>query len=210
MEMLFLLCAVIGGTVLLFQFATTLLGFGAHELGLDGMDAAHAADAASAHDAVDATSVDGGHHLVEHDTSSLFKMITFRSLVAAVAFFGMSGMAATKAELDPFTSLGIAMLTGAAALYLVGWLFQSMHKLGEEGNLHIEQAVGLPGTVYIPIPASNSGAGKIQLKLQNRIVELRAVTSEPDKLPTGASVVVVNVLNASTVEVELAREPAKA
>jgi hypothetical protein len=210
MELLFLFCAIVGGMVLLFQFATTLLGMGAHELGLDGMDAAHAGDAAGAADAIDAHSVDGGHHLVEHDTSALFKLITFRSLVAAVAFFGMAGMASLRGGLDPFTSLGIAMLSGAAALYLVGWLFQSMHKLSEDGSLRIEHAVGLSGTVYIPIPPSKSGAGKIQLKLQNRIVELRAMTSEPDRLLTGASVVVVDVLNANTVEVELAREPAKA
>jgi hypothetical protein len=210
MEMLFLFCAVAGGMVLLFQFAVTLLGFGAHELGLDGMDAADAGDAAHAADAVDATSVDGGHHVVEHDTSGLFKMITFRSMVAAIAFFGLAGMIATKAEMDPWTTMGIAMLSGAAALYFVGWVFQSMHRLAEEGTVHIEQAVGLPGAVYIPIPASKSGTGKIQLKLQNRIVELRAVTKEKEKLPTGASVIVVDVVNANTVEVELAREPAKA
>jgi hypothetical protein len=123
-----------------------------------------------------------------------------------VAFFGIAGMAAVKAHLDPFTTLGIAMLAGGAALYFVGWLFQSMNRLAEEGNVHIEQAVGLPGAVYIPIPGSKAGAGKIQLKLQNRIVELRAVTAEKEKLPTGANVVVVDVINPTTVEVALARE----
>ena len=207
METLFLFCAVIGGAVLLFQFAMTLIGFGADEIGLDGLDGGHDAmgDVGGGHDGVDA----GSHHTMEHDSSNLFKMFTFRSLVAAIAFFGMAGMAATKAGLDPFTTLGIAMLAGAAALYVVAWLFQSMHRLGEEGNVRIEHAVGLPGTVYIPIPGGKSGAGKIQLKLQNRIVELRAVTAEPEKLPTGATVVVVEVVNANTVEVELAREPVK-
>ncbi len=204
MEFLFLFCAIVGGAVLLFQFGMTLIGFGAEEMGLDGMDAGHAVDAAHASDVSD-----GGHHAMEHDTSSLFKMFTFRSIVAAVAFFGIAGMTATKANLDQFTTLGIALVAGGAALYFVGWLFQSMHRLAEEGNVHIEHAVGLPGLVYIPIPAAKSGAGKIQLKLQNRIVELRAVTSEPAKLPTGASVVVVEVVNSNTVEVELAREPAK-
>jgi hypothetical protein len=209
MELLFLFCAVAGGMVLLFQFAMTLLGFGAHELGLDSMDAAHAGDAAAAADAAHMT-VDGSHHLVEHDTSSLFKMITFRSMVAAVAFFGLAGMIATKSGMDPWTTMGLAMLSGAAALYFVGWVFQSMHRLAEEGTVHIEQALGLPGAVYIPIPASKSGTGKIQLKLQNRIVELRAVTAEKEKLPTGASVIVVDVVNPNTVEVELAHEPANA
>jgi membrane protein implicated in regulation of membrane protease activity len=210
MQTLFLLCAIVGGGVLLIQFVMTLIGFGAHELGLDGLDAGSAADASHAADATDAAhlhDVGGAHDHVDHDSGALFKVISFRSLVAAIAFFGIAGMAATSANLDPFTSTGIAMLAGAGALYSVGWLFQSMHRMAEEGNMRIERAVGLPGTVYIPIPGAKSGAGKIQLKLQNRIVELRAVTSEKEKLPTGASVVVVDVINANTVAVERAREP---
>jgi hypothetical protein len=210
METLFFLCAVVGGVVLLIQFARTLIGFGAHEMGLDGLDAGHSVDAAHSFDAADSSDVDGAHHAVEHDSSSIFKMFTFRSMVAAVAFFGIAGMAAIKGDLDPFTTIGIAMLAGGAALYFVGWLFQSMHRLAEEGNVHIEQAIGLRGAVYIPIPGGKAGAGKIQLKLQNRIVELRAVTAEKEKLPTGANVVVVDVINPSTVEVELARESAPA
>lgn len=218
METLFLICALVGGVTLLFQFVVSLIGFGSHELGLDGMDAAsstdaaHAMDAAQAVDAghaVDATQAGSAHHAMDHDSSSLFKVFTFRSMVAAIAFFGIAGKAASSAGLDPVTSLGVALLAGAGALYAVAWLFQSMQRLAEEGNMHIEYAVGLPGTVYIPIPAGKAGAGKIQLKLQNRIVELRAITSEQDKLPTGASVVVVDVVNANTVEVELARTPAK-
>ncbi len=96
-----------------------------------------------------------------------------------------------------------------ALVYAVGWLFQSLHHLSEEGNLKIEQAVGLPATVYIPIPGNQSGTGKIQLKLQNRIVELRAVTFEEDRLATGTNVVVVEVINSNTVAVELARQPVK-
>ncbi len=201
MESLFLVCAIGGGAVLIFQFLMTLIGFGADELEFDGADAGHISDAAEMSD--------GSHHAMEHDTSSLFKMFTFRSMVAAVAFFGVAGMAATKANLDSFTTVAIALAAGAAALYFVGWLFQSMHRLSEDGSLRIERAVGLSGQVYIPIPPAKSGVGKIQLKLQNRIVELRAVTSEPTKLPTGANVVVVDVVNPTTVEVELAREPAK-
>ncbi|MBW3597669.1 MAG: hypothetical protein KY475_10375 [Planctomycetes bacterium] len=193
----------------MFQFAMTLIGFGAEEMGLDGMDGGGHHGMGDVTDAGHSGDAGGDHHGMEHDSSNLFKMFTFRSLVAAIAFFGIAGMTASKAELDAFTTLGIALVAGALALYFVGWLFQSMHRLAEDGNVRIEHAVGLPGTVYIPIPERKSGAGKIQLKLQNRIVELRAVTSEAEKLPTGANVVVVEVINANTVEVELAREPAK-
>lgn len=199
MQSIFLFCAIVGSAILLIQFAMALLGYGAEELELDGLDGV---------DAADADDLGGSHHSMDHDSSTLFKKLTFRSMVAAVAFFGIAGMSATSAELNPYASLGIALLAGGGALYAVGWLFQLLHRLEESGNLRIESAVGLPGTVYIPIPGGKSGTGKIQLHLQNRIVELRAITAERDRLPTGASVIVIDVINSNTVAVELAREPA--
>lgn len=200
MQSIFLLCALVGSAILVIQFVLTLFGFGDEELGigdLDGADTGFADDLGGSHDAVD------------HDSSGLFKKITFRSLIAGVAFFGIGGMVATTAGLEPWACLTIALFAGGGALYAVGWMFQSLHHLSEEGNLRIEQSVGLPATVYIPIPGSQSGVGKIQLKLQNRIVELRAVTFEEDRLPTGTNVVVVEVINSNTVAVELARQPVK-
>lgn len=200
MQSIFLFCALAGSTILLLQFVLTLFSAGADELGLDGADAGDAGfgdDLAGSHDGAD------------HDASSLFKKITFRSMIAGVAFFGIGGMVASTAGLESWACITIALFAGGGALYAVGWLFQSLHRLSEAGNLQIEQSVGLPATVYIPIPGNQSGTGKIQLKLQNRIVELRAVTFEEDRLATGTNVVVVEVINSSTVAVELARQPVK-
>ena len=203
MQSIFLLCAIVGSAILLIQFVLTLFSFGGDELGLGDLDGVDAGDAGFGDD------LGGDHHAVDHDPNSLFKKITFRSLIAGVAFFGIGGMGATTADLEPWATMTIALFAGGGALYSVGWMFQSLHRLREQGNLRIEQAIGLPATVYIPIPVSQAGAGKIQLKLQNRIVELRAVTFDEDRLPTGTSVVVVEVINSNTVAVELARQPVK-
>ena len=80
----------------------------------------------------------------------------------------------------------------------------------QDGTVKIERSVGQCGTVYIPIPGGRSGNGKIQVQVQNRIMEYQAVTSNPDKLPTGAKVVVVSVVTPTTVEVDVAPETAKA
>ncbi len=205
MQSVFLVCAIAGSAILVIQFLMTLIGFDGDESGLDSM----AGGEASLGDTSLGDDVASGHDGLDHDPNSLFKKITFRSVVAATAFFGIAGMAASSAGLSPFPTMAIAVAAGGGALYAVGWLFHSLRHLSEEGNLQISQAVGRPGTVYIPIPGEKSGAGKIQLNLQNRIVELRAVTSEKDRLPTGASVVVVEVVSSNTVAVELAREAAK-
>ena len=48
--------------------------------------------------------------------------------------------------------------------------------------------------VYVPIAANRERAGKVQVKLQDRLVEFEAVTTSEDRLPTGTRVRVVGVV----------------
>jgi membrane protein implicated in regulation of membrane protease activity len=202
MVALYLLCAVVGGTALVIQLVLTVTGFG-HEHPLDG--AAHAGfDLASAHDAVHGAAATPGEspEMVAHDHAAawFFGMLSFRTPVAATAFFGVGGMSATQFGRPPWQALAIAAASGAAALFVVHWLMQSLFRLQSDGTTRIQQAVGVVGTVYVRIPGQRAGAGKIQINLQNRTVELQALTDH-ETLPTGARVVVLSVLGDDTVEV---------
>jgi len=201
METVFLLCAIVGGTLLICQFALGLLGFGHHDVG--GHDIHVEAPHDVGHDA------DHGHdHDADHDHghSWFVGVLTFRAVVAALTFFGLAGMAATERGLEPLPSLGVALAAGAGALALVAFLMRSMARLRAEGNVRIDRAVGQTGTVYLSIPGHKAGAGKVHLKLQNRIVEYQAITAL-DELPTGSLVVVVSVAGPGTVEVAAAPTP---
>src|SRR3990167_6196998 len=85
-------------------------------------------------------------------------------------------------------------------MYVVYWVMLWLASLQAEGTVRIGGAIGAPATVYLRIPRARSGAGKIQINLQNRTMEYEAVT-EGDALPAGARVVVVVVVNPETVEV---------
>ena len=61
--------------------------------------------------------------------------------------------------------------------------------------------MGQQATVYLHIPAQQKGAGKIQINLQNRTMEYLATTAG-DAIPSGATVVVTEVLGSDTVQVE--------
>jgi len=198
MEILFLTCAVIGGTVLVCQFVMTVAGLGGdHDF---GGDAGHAGfDHDVPHDVShDAAHEQGDDH---HGSTWLFGVITFRTVVAAIAFFGLAGMASISANLRPGMTFLIAGGTGLAAMYCVHWLMQGLHRLRAEGTERIDQSVGKQGTVYLSIPARKAGAGKIHLSLQNRMVEYQAVSAAEEKLPSGATIVVVGVLGPDLVEV---------
>jgi hypothetical protein len=143
---------------------------------------------------------DGQHGTADHGSSRLFAMLSFRGMIAAMAFFGLGGWTAQAADLPAATTLLIAAACGVAAMYAVFWVMQTLASMQAEGTVRIGRAVGEPATVYLRIPAARAGAGKIQINLQNRTMEYEAVT-EGEALPAGARVTVVGVVNPDTVEV---------
>ena len=217
MQELFLICAAVGGTVFLCQFVLTLMGIGSddfdvshdvpHDMG--GGDAAHWGGVGG-HDVSGGDhGGDGATHGHSHGSTWLFGVISFRTVVAALTFFGLAGFAALQGGQAAPTALVLAVICGGAAMYGVHWLMQVMYRLGQDHTLRIGQAIGRRGAVYVPIPGSRSGEGKVQVTVQERIVEYVATTSGADELPTGAQVVVTRVVRPGVVEVELAPQPVK-
>jgi hypothetical protein len=78
------------------------------------------------------------------------------------------------------------------------------------GNENIRHAVGLPAKVYVPVPASRGGKGKVMFRLQDRTVEYQALSDEGERLRTGEEVVITGVVNSDTVCVARVPQPAEA
>ncbi|HVC97687.1 MAG TPA: hypothetical protein VND64_28710 [Pirellulales bacterium] len=197
MTTFYVVCAVLGGTVLACQFVMTLLGLDHADVPDDvphdfGHDLAHGGQD-SAHDA---------HS--DHNQSWFFGVLTFRTVVAALTFFGIAGLAGTSADWPTPWTLVVSTGAGAGAMFGVHWMMQALHKLRADGTVRIQRAVGRPASVYLRIPSRKSGVGKVQVNVQNRTMEYEAMTSQEEELPVGARVVVVDVVGPETVEVELA------
>lgn len=191
LDTIFLVAAVIGGTVLVCQFVMTILGLGGEDLdtGFDGSDLPD--DIVGGHPTPMSTAADA--EFAHTDSSWLFGVLSFRTLIAAAAFFGVAGKAALSAGFQQSTALIIAVLVGMSAMYGMYWLMKLIGSLTSSGNERIGNALGRTAKVYIPIPAARKGAGKVQLSMQNRIVEYRAVTDDDCRLNTGETVEVVDV-----------------
>jgi hypothetical protein len=192
MTTLFVICAAVGGSVMLMQFLLTVIGLGGEALDVDlpdGIDADVDVD-------VD-LDVDAGHDGGTH----VFSVLSFRTITAAMAFFGLGGLGAQSVGWGVLPTVVFAVLCALGALYAVFWLFQSLRRFNADGTARIRGAVGRHGTVYITIPEYLSGIGKIQLSLQNRTMEYLAQTSG-EQLPPGVKIVVTDIVTPDTVVVE--------
>jgi hypothetical protein len=183
----YLVCAVVGGVLLVAQTVMIAVG-GGHDGNLDTGDV-HDLDPAHAGD-------------VSHPgEASFLKWLSLKAVVSSLTFFGLGGLAAEKAGLGTASALAVALAAGTASVFLVGFLMASLGRLQSTGNLDIQNAVGRPAKVYLRIPASRAGHGKVTVEVQGRSVELEAVTPGA-ALATGADVRVTSVIGPGVVEVQ--------
>ena len=132
-----------------------------------------------------------------YGNSALFKVFTIRGIVAFFALGGWAGLAALAAGIPILWSIQIALIAGVAALILASVAIRLALKMQDSGNLDLNNALSLPAQVYITIPASRSNTGKVTMLLQERFVELDAVTDSETALSPNTNVEVVGVVDKS-------------
>ena len=92
-------------------------------------------------------------------------------------------------------------MIGIAAVWILSQIFRGIYLLRADGTVQIQRAIGLPGTVYLRIPAQGQGWGKIHIMLQNRTMEFEASTPA-GQLSSGTQIVVTKILGPDRVEVQ--------
>lgn len=172
---LFALIAIPATLVLLVQ--TILVLFGGDDDMDDGIDLTGDGE-------ID-TPGDGGA-----DGMTLFSL---RGVMAMAAIGGWSGLVMYEAGIPLALSVLLACVFGFLALVGIAYIMKLSARLQSSGNIDLGYAVGKVGTVYIPIPPSMSGRGKINLTIQERFIEVGAMTTAERKLATGESVRVVSM-----------------
>lgn len=172
----FLVSALVGGGVLVLQLL----------LGLVGLD--HGTDAE-----VD-VEMEGGHSL-GHDALDL---LSVRSVAAGLAFFGLTGLALQRSA-GVLLAAVAGVVAGMAALAATGFALRLMKRAESDGAAHVEDALGLPATVYLSVRGP-AGPGKVHVVMGGRTIEFQAVSPAP--LPSGTAAVVTGVVGPDTVEVE--------
>ncbi len=194
MSTIFLFCAIFGSVIIVVQVLLAMMGFDSDS------DAGDISDAELSSD-LDLDSADADPEMATDDESgSAFRVISLRTMVAAVAFFGLGGLAAQAAGVNDFFAFAIAIVSGLIAMYLIYLLFRSIYTLRSDGTVQMKDLPGSFGSVYLTVPEKGNGSGKVLVDCRGRTLELLA-TSNGAALPSGANIVVVRPINSNTVEV---------
>lgn len=177
LQMIFTVCALIGGTLFLIRLALQLLGFGTE------------------------TSADHPGEIDTSDTDASFKMLSLLGITAFLMMFGLGGRAMMETRPgSPMPALIVALLAGGGSMWLMAWLFKAMKKMQSDGTSKIEKAVGQEGSVYLTIPAND--VGKVQIAVNGRLSVMDARAVHGQALPTGSRVRVARIANGNVLEVE--------
>ena len=123
------------------------------------------------------------------------RIFTIRGIVAFFALGGWSGLAALTGGVAPLWSVMIALVAGAAAMLLASVVLQFALRMQSSGNINLKYAVSQIAEVYITIPASRAYPGKVTMVLQERFVELDAMTDNETEIRPNNKVEVVGQVN---------------
>ncbi|MGI6260926.1 MAG: thrombospondin type 3 repeat-containing protein [Acutalibacteraceae bacterium] len=144
------------------------------------------------HDAAQADAQNGAAH------GTGLRLFTLQGLVAFFAVGGWLGIVLQDAGAPGWSSVLIALTGGAAALFLVALVIRWFSSMQESGTLSLRNAIAQTGTVYLKIPPRRTGAGKVNLLVQEQLRELEAVTDNETAIPVGANVQVIGLAGENT------------
>ncbi len=180
-ELMFWFCAIPFSLVFFIQVILSFSGFDHSDADLDGNADLHT-------DSID-----------DHSTLPVF---TFRNFVIFLMVYGWAGLAFLRLGISKPLSILFAVCLGSSMMLIVAYIFYSMSKLQESGNIDINNAVNSNGSIYLSVPAGRTGTGKIQLTIQGAVREYDAITDETTALPTGDIAMVTGILNNNTLIVK--------
>ena len=145
---------------------------------------------------------DGGSDIAQSDLGAFgMKLLGIRSIMAFLCIFSWVGYTCVYL-MDWWWALLIGVGAGVAASLLVALLMTLVERTQTDGTTNIRRAIGCSAEVYLRIPAERSGTGKINVIVQEKMVEVNAVTDENEDIPTGAAVVVDSVVSDGLVVVK--------
>ena len=171
-EKIYFIIAVVASILLVIQIVLMLFSLGgASDMDFDG----------------DFDGVDG-----DMDADGGLSFFTIKGMTAFFALGGWCGFAAAMGlPGNIWAPILIAVATGTVALLGVGFAMRGIARMQCSGNIVKHKLVGQSATVYVSIPESRKGRGKIVLTAQDTYLEIDAMADDEERIPVDTRVKIV-------------------
>jgi membrane protein implicated in regulation of membrane protease activity len=138
---------------------------------------------------------------IDVDIDSGVSIFTMKSITAFFAVGSWAGLLTCTLASDSLQWLGavVAVVAGAIAMVSVAFILRAMLKMQCNGAVQVDKLVGKTATVYVSVPPTRGGRGKITLNAQGRYMEIDAVTDGEERLQVNEVVEIVSTENECTV-----------
>lgn len=150
-------------------------------------------------DATDGLDADFDGDLSDGETP--FQLFSLRNLINFVLGFSWTGISFFNIIENKTMLIVMAVLVGAAFVYMFFLIIRQVQRLAEDNSFKIESTLNKTAEVYLAIPERKSGKGKVMVSVKGSFHELDAMT-EYDRIPSHTVVRIVKVLSNNMLLVE--------
>lgn len=127
-----------------------------------------------------------------HSFESPMELFTLRNMVNFLLGFSWGGISFYSTISNKALLVAVAIFIGLSFIAMFFYLIKQIKKLEEDNTFNIQEIKGNVADVYLRIPESLSGTGKIHVSHRGTLHELEAVTDK-NLIPTGEKVLVLDV-----------------
>jgi hypothetical protein len=129
------------------------------------------------------------------------QLFSFRNLLNFLLGFSWSGISFYGYIANPIYLILLAFLIGILFVFIFFLIIKQVQKLAEDNTFKIKNTLNKTAEVYLKIPASRSGKGKIMISVNGSFHELEAITAG-NAIPSGTFVKVIKIENDQLLLVE--------
>lgn len=148
----------------------------------------------------------GAEHAAHVDMSadhgSGLGVLSLQTVATFFVGFGWVGVVWLRQGHGLFWAILSGVVVGVSLMAGTVLFVRALLRLQHSGTLDYQNAVGVVGTVYCPIPPRRANGGQVEVVIQGRTVFADALTEGSETLPTGAKVRVASLFARTTLLVE--------